>query len=217
MEFLQDWIKEAVVDYGYVAVFVLMMLNSACIPIPSEITLLFGGAISSATFAEVALGDPSAQLALWLVIFWGIVGSMIGSWLAFWLGYSGGRPLIDRWGRYLLFRPHEVDRAHEWFERHGEAVVFFGRILPVIHTFVSLPAGVARMNTRKFSLYTFLGVIPWTVGLTVAGYYLGESWRVVEGWLQPIGIVIVIALVAMTIWWVVKRLRTQKPTPADAE
>ena len=214
MEFLQDWVKDQVVSYGYLAVFVLMLLNSACVPIPSEVTLLFGGAICSATFATVALGDPSAQLSFAWVVFWGVTGSMIGSWFAYWMGYAGGRPLIDRWGRYLLFRPHEVDRAHDWFERYGERVVFFGRVLPIIHTFISLPAGVARMDLRKFSMFTFLGVIPWTLGMTYAGYALGENWSLVERWLQPIAWFFIILIAAAIVWWIVKRRRENRATAA---
>jgi membrane protein DedA with SNARE-associated domain len=217
VEFLQDWVKDQVVSYGYVAIFVLMLLNSACIPIPSEVTLLFGGAICSATFAEVALGDPSAQLSFFWVCVWGVAGSMIGSWLAYWMGYAGGRPLIDRWGRYLLFRPHEVDRAHDWFERYGERVVFFGRVLPVIHTFISLPAGVAKMDLRRFSAFTLLGAAIWTVGMTYAGYMLGESWRVVEEWMQPIAWFFVILIAAGIVWWVVKRRRENRASGSVPE
>ena len=132
--------------YGYLAIFVLMLLESACIPIPSEVTMLFGGALVTAPFLA-----PEQQLEFWLVVLAGTVGNLVGSWLAYWAGYSGGRPLVDRWGRYLLIRPHEVDRAHEWFERRGQAAVFFARLLPVIRTFISLPAGVVRMSVWRFT------------------------------------------------------------------
>src|SRR6187397_757081 len=101
-----------------------MLLESACIPIPSEVTMLFGGALVTAPFLA-----PEQQLEFWLVVLAGTLGNLVGSWLAYWAGYSGGRPLIDRWGRYLLIRPHEVDRAHAWFERRGQAAVFLGRLL----------------------------------------------------------------------------------------
>ena len=131
---LTDFVTGEIARYGYVAIFVLMLLESACIPIPSEVTMLFGGALVTALFLA-----PEQQLEFWLVVLAGTLGNLVGSWLAYWAGYSGGRPLIDRWGRYLLIRPHEVDRAHEWFERRGQAAVFFGRLLPVIRTFISLP------------------------------------------------------------------------------
>lgn len=215
MEFLQDWVRDQVVSYGYLAVFVLMGLNSACVPIPSEVTLLFGGAICSATFATVALGDPGAQLSFFWVCVWGIAGGMVGSWLAYWMGAAGGRPLIDRWGRYLLFKPHEVDRAHDWFERYGERVVFFARVLPVIHTFISLPAGVARMDLRRFSLFTLLGSSIWTVGMAYAGYALGENWELVERWMQPIAWFFIVLIVAGIAWWIIKRTRRPAAEASD--
>lgn len=207
MEFFQDLITNTVADYGYVAIFVLVALGSACIPIPSEIVLLFGGALASETFATEFLTDPSKQVNLVAVVLVALAGGMFGSWLGFWMGYAGGRPLIDRWGRYLLFRPHEVDRAHEWFERHGEALVFFGRLVPLLRAFVSLPAGIAKMDLRKFSLFTFLGILPWTVGFTLAGYYLGEQWLLVERWFRPLAVLAGVILLAGIVWWITKRLR----------
>lgn len=207
MEFFQDLITNTVADYGYVAIFLLVALGSACIPIPSEIVLLFGGALASETFATEFLTDPSKQVNLVAVVVVALAGGMVGSWLGFWMGYAGGRPLIDRWGRYLLFRPHEVDRAHEWFERHGEALIFFGRLVPLLRAFVSLPAGIAKMDLRKFSLFTFLGILPWTVGFTLAGYYLGEQWLLVERWFRPLAFLAGVILVAGIVWWITKRLR----------
>ncbi len=99
------------------------------------------------------------------------------SWLAYWAGAVGGRPLVDRFGRYLLIRPHEVDKAHDWFERYGDAAVFFSRLLPVIRTFISLPAGVVRMPFWRFTLYTVLGCLPWTFALAWLGYELGDRWE----------------------------------------
>jgi membrane protein DedA with SNARE-associated domain len=207
LEFFQDLITNTVADYGYVAIFLLVALGSACIPIPSEIVLLFGGALASETFATEFLTDPTKQVNLVAVLLVALAGGMVGSWLGFWMGYAGGRPLIDRWGRYLLFRPHEVDRAHEWFERHGEALVFFGRLVPLLRAFVSLPAGIAKMDLRKFSLFTFLGILPWTVGFTLAGYYLGEQWLLVERWFRPLAVLAGVILLAGIIWWIAKRLR----------
>src|SRR5687768_5580578 len=146
-----DWLHQFVIDtvagYGYVAVFALMVLESACVPIPSEVTMLFGGALASAGFAA-----PGEELSLFWVGMAGTVGNLIGSWLAYWAGAAGGRPLVDRFGRYLLIRPHEVDKAHAWFDRYGDAAVFFSRLLPVIRTFISLPAGVVRMPFWRFTL-----------------------------------------------------------------
>ena len=127
--------------YGYLAIFALMVLESACIPIPSEVTMLFGGALVTAPILA-----PEQHLSLGLVVAAGTAGNVVGSCLDYWLGAAGGRPLLERWGRYLLIRPHEVDRAHAWFERRGPAAVFVGRLLPVVRTFISVPAGVAGMD-----------------------------------------------------------------------
>ena len=150
---LTDQITSLLLDYGYVAIFVLMALESACVPIPSEVTMLFGGALTSA-----AVAGPGAELSIFWVGFAGVAGNLVGSWLAYWVGWKGGRPMIDRYGRYLLIRPHEVDRAHTWFETKGEAAVFGARLLPVVRTFISLPAGIARMPFWKFTLFTVLGL-----------------------------------------------------------
>jgi membrane protein DedA with SNARE-associated domain len=214
---ISQFVTDQVASYGYVGVFLLCLLGSACIPIPSEVVLLFGGALASAGFAANALNHPGAELSLIPVMAVALAGSMIGSWLAYWLGYAGGRPLVDRWGRYLLLRPHEVDRAHAWFERHGEAAVFFSRMIPLARAFISLPAGVAKMDLGRFSLYTLLGNLPWTVGLALAGYTLGESWTKLERFLQPLAIALGVAFLALLGWWIAKRLRERRTEDAPAE
>jgi membrane protein DedA with SNARE-associated domain len=203
-------------DYGYLAIFLLMALDSACIPVSSEVVMLFGGAAAS---AQLTVGALSGQhpLNFWLVVLAGVAGSMVGSWAAYGVGYAGGRPLIDRWGRYILLRPHEVDRAHAWFEKHGDKLVFFGRLIPVLRTFISLPAGVAKMDLPKFSLYTFFGVVPWTIGFAFVGWKLGESWRSVERYLKPISYTLGVALLMLVVWWVVKRLRERRSETAAAD
>lgn len=199
---LTDFVTGEIARYGYLAIFVLMLLESACIPIPSEVTMLFGGALVTAPFLA-----PEQQLEFWLVVLAGTLGNLVGSWLAYWAGYSGGRPLIDRWGRYLLIRPHEVDRAHEWFERHGQAAVFFGRLLPVIRTFISLPAGVVRMRFGRFTVYTVLGCLPWVIALTWIGALLGERWDRAEAIIRPFAWVIAGALLVGLVWFVWNRIR----------
>lgn len=187
-----------------------MVLESACIPIPSEVTMLFGGALVSASFLA-----PEQQLAFWPVVLAGTGGNLVGSWLAYWAGYVGGRPLIDRWGRYLLIRPHEVEKAHDWFERRGELAVFGGRLLPVIRTFISLPAGVVRMGFWKFTVYTVLGCLPWVAALTWLGYLLGARWETVERILSPFSWAIAAVVLAAGIWFVWHRLRSIRREEAE--
>jgi membrane protein DedA with SNARE-associated domain len=207
LAFLAPFITDLVSNYGYLGIFVLMLLGSACIPIPSEIVMAFGGALASETFADQVLGDPSKSLSLLGVIVVGVLGSFVGSLLAYWLGYAGGRPMVDRWGKYLMLRPHEVDRAQDWFERHGQAAVFWSRLIPLVRAFISLPAGVARMNLGAFTLYTTLGLLPWTIGLALAGRSLGDQWNNVERFIAPVSIAAGIALVALAVWWIVRRRR----------
>ncbi len=179
-----------------------MALESACVPIPSEVTMLFGGALVSASFLA-----PEQQLEFWLVVAVGTLGNLVGSWMAYWAGYAGGRPLVDRWGRYLLIRPHEVDRAHDWFERRGELAVLGGRVLPVVRTFISLPAGVVRMRFWRFTVYTVLGCLPWVLVLTWLGYLLGARWQTVERIIRPVSWVIAVGLGLGLVWFVWHRLR----------
>ena len=210
LQTMQDFITNAIGEYGLVAIFVLMVLESACVPIPSEVTMLFGGALVTAPFLA-----PEQQLNFWGVVLAGTLGNLVGSWLAYGAGYAGGRPLLDRWGRYLLVRPHEIDRAHDWFERYGEAAVFFGRLLPVIRTFISLPAGVVRMDFRKFTLFTLLGCLPWCIALTWVGYKLGENWETVERVFRPFAWAIAVACLAGIVWFVWHRIRTIRAETAE--
>lgn len=203
LDVLTSFITDEVARYGYLAVFVLMVLESACVPIPSEVTMPFGGALASAAFV-----GQGRELNLILVALVGAAANLVGSWLAYWAGYAGGKPLIERWGRYILLRPHEIDRAHDWFERHGEAAVFFSRLLPVVRTFISLPAGVARMPFVRFSVYTLLGCLPWTFALAWAGYLLGENWEAAENSLRPVSGTIVILLAAGAVWWIARRWKS---------
>ncbi len=193
---LSDSMTKLIVEHGYLAIFVLMLLDSACIPFPSEITLLFGGALTSTAF--IGAGQ---ELSLLGVIVAAMAGTLIGSWLAYGVGYVGGRPIIDRFGRYLLIRPHEIDRAHTWFERHGEAVVLYGRLVPLVRSFVSLPAGIAAMRFRRFTVYTLIGSLVWCVALALLGHAFGNRWTEVERVLRPFGWVMVgVAVVALVVF-----------------
>jgi membrane protein DedA with SNARE-associated domain len=166
MDAFQDFLTRIIGDWGYAAIFVAMVLESACIPIPSEITMPFGGLLA-------ATGD----LNLWLVGLVGAVANLVGSWIAYAAGATGGRALVLRYGRYVRIRPHDLDRAEDWFKRYGDRAVFWSRLLPVVRTFISLPAGTARMELVRFSVYSFLGSLPWSLGLAYGGYALGTNWH----------------------------------------
>jgi membrane protein DedA with SNARE-associated domain len=200
---LQEFVTTVIGDHGLFAIFVLMLLESACVPIPSEVTMLFGGALTTTAFA-----GAGNELDLWAVVIAGTLGNLVGSWLAYWAGSAGGRPLVDRYGRYLLIRPHEVDKAHAWFERRGEAAVFVSRLLPVIRTFISLPAGIARMGFWRFTVYTVLGCLPWCLALTWLGAALGDRWETVEAIFQPIAWLIAASLLVFLVILVRRRWST---------
>jgi membrane protein DedA with SNARE-associated domain len=167
-------VQQFISNYGYLAVFVLMLAESACIPVPSELTMLFAGALSAGAVAGV-------HLNLVLAIAAGVAGNVAGSYLAWGIGIYGGRAAWHRWGRYILLRDDDIDRAERWFGRHGTKAVFFGRLLPVVRTFISLPAGLARMPAGRFGIYTVLGCIPWTAALACTGYLVGRNWGNVVG------------------------------------
>jgi len=167
-------LQHLVTSYGYVAVFVLMALESACIPIPSEVTMPVGGFLASSAGASAA---SIGQLNLVVVGLMGVLGNLAGSFVAYAVGATGGRALVLRFGRYVRLNEHHLRRAEEWFARRGEGTVFWSRLLPVVRTFISLPAGVGRMKLGRFSLYTALGCLPWSFGLAVGGYYLGSNWE----------------------------------------
>ncbi|HXT92320.1 MAG TPA: DedA family protein [Trebonia sp.] len=157
-------------QYGYLAVFVLMLAESACIPFPSEVTMMLGGALAAGAV-------PGAHPALFGVFAAGVLGNVAGSYISWAVGKYAGQAAIRRWGRRFGIREHEIDKATDWFERHGPVAVLVGRIIPVIRTFISLPAGFANMSAGIFGVYTTLGVIPWTAALTIGGYAVGANWE----------------------------------------
>ena len=204
---MEHFVVTQVGRHGYLAVFFLMVLESACIPVPSEVVMLFGGALAGgAVVAGVHLHLNVVAVALA-----GAAGNLVGSWIAYTVGRVGGRPLIERWGRYVLLRPHELDRAERFFVRRGQVAVLVGRVLPVVRTFISLPAGVAEMPLVSFSALTLLGSLPWTFALAFAGDVLAANWRSVSNVFTPVSIVVGVLIVAWIGWWIVSR-----PPPAPS-
>jgi len=187
---------------GYLGVLVASAIESAMIPLPSELILPFAGFLVS---------DPNAVEPLtngpwnfWLVVIAATIGNVIGSLIAYAIGAWGGRPLLERYGKYVLIRPHEIETAERFFAKWGSQTAFFSRFLPVVRTFISFPAGVARMNLGKFVVYSAAGAFLWSVALVYAGTVLGENWVNIRHTLQPfdtlILVAVVIAVVAF-IWW----------------
>jgi Uncharacterized membrane-associated protein len=196
-------------DLGLVGVFVLMVLESACIPIPSEATMLFAG-------FNVAEGEYSLFLAVAVAS----VANLVGSWIAYGVGRAGRVDLIEKHGRKLGISPKHLETADRWFQRHGDATVFFTRLLPIIRTFISLPAGVARMPFWRFSLLTLAGCIPWMLMLTYIGVKVGERWRQWQGYLHYVDYVVAALIVLTAIYLVVRWWRGRggdEPSGAEAQ
>ena len=185
--------EQFIAAYGVAAVFVLMVAESACLPVPSELVMLFGGALSAGAVA-------GARPGLVLVIAAGVAGNVAGSYLAWAAGRYGGQAALRRWGRYVWLSDDDIARAERWFDRHGAASVCIARMLPVVRSFISLPAGMAAMPPVRFGAYTTAGCIPFTAALGIAGYAVGTHWRTIadafHGPTYVIAGVVIAALVA---------------------
>jgi len=182
--------------WGYWGLIVGMALESACFPLPSEIILPFGGYLVS-----------QGALKFWEAVLAGLLGGVLGSTIAYLVGSYGGRPFIQKYGRYILIRQQDLQRADELFARYGNKIVFWARLMPVVRTFISLPAGIARMNFASFLIYTIAGSLPWTVIFVYAGGKMGDNWDHIRTIFEKFDVVIILALVAMVVFWVVIRVR----------
>ena len=201
---MEHFIKTAIENYGYLAVFVLMVLESACIPIPSEVTMLFGGAAANATFASSVGAD---HLNFLLVGLLGALGNLVGSWIAYGVGRAGRLELVERHGRWLHVQPRHIARADRWFAQYGSPAVFFSRMLPIIRTFISLPAGVAKMPFVRFTLLTLIGCAPWVLGLGLAGEAVGSEWKSVRKGFDYVDYAVLALLVASLAYLILRRRR----------
>ncbi|HEX7324374.1 MAG TPA: DedA family protein [Rhodanobacteraceae bacterium] len=180
----------------YAGIVLLLAIESACIPLPSEVVLPFSGYL-------VYRGT----LNLWLVAVAGAVGCVIGSWIAYGVGAWGGRPLVERYGKYLLISKHDLDLADRWFRNRGEVTIFVGRLLPVVRTFIAFPAGVARMPLWRFTLYTFLGSLVYCWFLAWIGVRLGEHWDTLGAYFHRFDTAIAAAFVLFCAWYVWRHIR----------
>ncbi|RLQ91089.1 DedA family protein [Falsibacillus albus] len=199
MNSLDSLILDAISSLGIWGIFFGMLVESACIPLPSEVIMLFGGFLVG-----------NGQLSFWSVIFAGVFGNLIGSILIYWVGKKGGRPFIEKYGKYVLLNQNHVKKSEAWFDKYGSAATFFGRILPVIRTFISLPAGMANMKMSKFITFTFLGCIPWNMVLVYMGVKLGENWETAQSYMKPVTYLIFGAVILLGLWWVFKLIKSRK-------
>jgi membrane protein DedA with SNARE-associated domain len=203
--------QHLIVTYGYLAVFVLMVAESACIPVPSELIMTFGGALAAGAV-------PGTSLSLVAVIAAGVAGNVVGSYLAWAAGRYGGQPALRRWGHRLWMRDRDLARANRWFARYGPRAVLIGRVIPVVRTFISLPAGIAGMDPVRFGIYTTIGCIPWTAALAYAGYAVGSNWQsVVNGFRGPTYLIaaVMVAGLIIAIWRYARRRRADSAPVSD--
>lgn len=198
-----DWIS----DFGYAGIIFLMALESACMPVPSEIVMPFAG----------YLVWRDGEMSLLGVTLAGSLGCTIGSIAAYVVGFYAGRPLIIRYGKYILIREKHLVMAEKWFEKWGDKATFIARLLPVIRTVISLPAGIAKMNFKKFVFYSFVGSVPWTAMLAYVGYWLGPEWESITGVFRDLDVIVVVAVIALIAWYVYRirheNSRENKPQP----
>ncbi len=197
------WLGTFIISFistsGYFGVTVLMALESACVPIPSEVIMPFSGYL-------VTVG----RFALWQVVLWGAIGNLLGSVVAYGVGFYGGRRLVEKYGKYILISAHDLAIADNWFKKYGSSSVFFSRLLPVVRTFISLPAGISRMDFKKFCIYTLLGCLPWTFALAYVGVKAGEKWDLLKIYFHRFDLIIGILIIAGVVWWVWRHVLRQR-------
>lgn len=199
-------------DAGLPGIIALMAISSACIPIPSEIVMLFAG------FAVADPGQSASHHHLTMVgiVIAGLLGTMIGSWVAYAVGRGGRLELFERHGDKVHMGPAQIDRADRWFQRYGEPAVLFGRLIPVVRAFVSLPAGIARMPIGRFTVFSLIGAVPWVLGLALAGHALGGDWKSARKGFEYVDYAIVVLVVVGIVYAVVRVRRGRRRPATDA-
>lgn len=203
---LKGYSEAVILALGYPGIFLLMMLDAANIPIPSEVIMPLGGILA----AQGKMNFHLAALA-------GSLGSTVGSGISYWIGAKLGKPFLLKYGKYVLLRPQEIEHAEHWFERYGLGVTLWGRFIPLVRTFISLPAGLFKSDFRRFMLYAFLGSTPWCYLWCWLGFKLGENWEVIEKNMKIVDYIVVFGCIALMGRFVWKRLRDKDDTPASAE
>ena len=205
LHFITETVTGIILGMGYFGIVILMALESACIPVPSEVVMPFAG-------YQVFKGNFS----FWPVVFWGVVGQTIGSVITYWIGSTEGRLLLEKYGKYVLIRKSHIHHADKAFEKYGNKIVLIGRVLPIIRSFISLPAGLAKISFKQFLLYSVIGIIPWTIMLTLLGVNLGENWEGIKTYFHQADILIAIMILA-TIIFAIRRKKLKRNRKAAHE
>lgn len=199
-------------EAGLPGIFALMAISSACIPIPSEVVMLFAGFV----VADPNQSASQHHLTMVGIVLAGLLGTMVGSWAAYGVGRGGRLELFERHGDKFHMGPAQIAKADRWFQRYGEPAVLFGRVIPVVRAFVSLPAGIARMPLGRFTVFSLIGAVPWVLGLALAGHALGGDWKKVRTGFEYVDYVVVALVVIGVIYAVVRRRRGRREPASDA-
>lgn len=192
-----DQLTQIVASIGYPGIFILMAMESATLPVPSEIVMPFAGYLAA-----------EGTFNLWAVTLVGSFANLAGSLLAYAVGFYFGRGFISKYGKYFLLKERFLAMSEEWFKKYGEKAVFFSRMLPVVRTFISLPAGIGKMNLPKFIFYTFVGSVPWNFALTYSGFWLRENWQMILEYSHWISLTVVITIFGILILWFIKKRKS---------
>jgi len=197
---IKKFIEIMILKFGYLGIMLAMAIESACIPLPSEVIMPFSGFL-------VALG----KLNFWLVTLFGAIGCLLGSTLAWWLGKNFGedfiRRLIRQWGKFIFIFEYELDEAICWFNKYGERIIFTSRLLPVVRTFISLPAGMVEMNYFRFALYTIIGSLIWSAALGFIGFKLGKNWQTVEKYFHQFDFLLILVFLSMGVFYFYHKIK----------
>ncbi len=199
IEWAIELIKQLIQLGGYGGIALLMALESMCLPIPSEIVLPFGGWLAF-----------DGKMDWILVSLAGTAGCIIGSVLAYWIGMKGGRAFVCRYGKYVFLNEGHLVSTEKWFKKYGPPMIFLTRIMPIVRTFISIPAGMARMDFKKFVILTGIGSAIWCFALTYVGYALGSNWQTIQVWFNQADILIVVFIAAFLSWWFIRRRKKLK-------
>jgi len=189
-ELLSDSVAQFISSIGYVGVFILMALESAAIPIPSELIMTFSGFLAYQGVFDFTI-----------IVVIGAAGCVAGSIVSYWVGLKGGRVFIDKYGKYFFMNHHHLDMAENWFKKYGDKAVFFSRMLPVVRTFISLPAGMGKYSLKKLIIFSFFGSLPWCFALAFIGLKLGPQWKKIIAFFNGLDIIIVLAAIALAAYY----------------
>jgi membrane protein DedA with SNARE-associated domain len=209
LQVIAVWVTAQISALGYAGVMLLMAIESACIPLPSEVIMPFSGYLTIQSHA-----NPN-PMSLFGVAVAGALGCVVGSVASYFVGLYGGRPFVERYGKYILIRHKDLDTADRWFAKYGNAAIFISRLLPVVRTFISFPAGIARVRFSTFVIYTFIGSLPWCYALAYVGRALGKNWTSLRGYFHNADIVIGVVIIVGIALFIYHHVKPEKKKASE--